>query len=303
MTHLEKVGFTMSTKLWILLVILSVLWGGSFFFAEIALRDISPFMLVTLRVGIAAVVLFLYIFITKQAQALDLKNWISLFVMGALNNVIPFTLIFWGQVYIESGLASILNATTPLFTVLLAHLMTQDEKMTSNKVVGVLIGFVGVIFLIGPVAYSGQKAQALGQIAVLFAAVSYAFAGIWGKRLRSIPAPVSSGGMLFGSTVIMLIVLLLKGESFELNISTSSWAAVLALAIFSTVIAYMIYFYILAQAGATNLLLVTFLIPVSALILGVVFLDETFTTNAIIGMLLIIISLISIDGRLFKKGK
>lgn len=291
----------MSANLWILLVILSVLWGGSFFFAEIALRDVSPFMLVTLRVGIACAVLFVYILISKQAQTLDLKTWMALYVMGALNNVIPFTLIFWGQVYIESGLASILNATTPLFTVLLAHLMTQDEKMTSNKVIGVLIGFVGVIFLIGPVAFSGQKAQALGQVAVLCAAVSYAFAGIWGKRLRTIPSAVSSGGMLFGSTVIMLIVLLLKGEPFELNISTPGWLAVLALAIFSTVIAYMIYFYILANAGATNLLLVTFLIPLSALILGVVFLNESFTVSAMIGMLLIIISLVSIDGRLFKK--
>ena len=290
----------MSVKLWVLLIILSVLWGGSFFFAEIALNNVSPFMLVTLRVAIASAVLFFYILITKQAQKLDMKTWMSLFVMGALNNVIPFTLIFWGQVHIESGLASILNATTPLFTVLLAHLMTQDEKLTSNKLIGVLIGFVGVMFLIGPVAFSGHKAQALGQIAVLFAAVSYAFAGIWGKRLRSLPSAVSSGGMLFGSTLIMLIVLLLKGESFELNISVSSWTAILALAIFSTVIAYMIYFYILTQAGATNLLLVTFLIPVSALVLGVVFLNETFTTNAIIGMSLIILSLISIDGRLIK---
>ncbi len=266
----------MSAKLWALLVILSVLWGGSFFLAEIALNDVSPYMLVTLRVGIAALVLLIYLLIMRQWQSISLKICLTLLVMGALNNVIPFTLIFWGQVYIESGLAAILNATTPLFTVLLAHLMTQDEKMSVNKIIGVIIGFIGVVFLIGPVALSGQKNQALGQIAVLGAAISYALAGIWGKRLRSVSAAVSSTGMLLGSTIIMIIFCLLKGESFALNFSSSSWAAIIGLAVLSTALAYIIYFYILAEAGATNLLLVTFLIPLSALILGVVFLNEFF---------------------------
>ncbi len=293
----------MSAKLWTLLVILSVLWGGSFFLAEIALEDFSPYMVVTLRVGIAALVLLFYLLIIRQWLSLNAKMWLSLFIMGALNNAIPFTLITWGQVYIESGLAAILNATTPLFTVLLAHFMTQDEKMSINKVIGVLTGFVGVVCLIGPVALSGQSELALGQLAVLVAAISYAFAGIWGKRLRSLPAAQSAAGMLLGSTVLMLIFCLVKQESFNLQASLPGWSAIIGLAILSSALAYLIYFYILAEAGATNLLLVTFLIPLSALILGVVFLNETFNINAIIGMVLIILSLVCIDGRLFRLRK
>ena len=292
----------MSAKLWILLVILSVLWGASFFLAEIALEDFSPYIVVTLRVGIAAVVLLFYLLFAKGWQPLSAQVWLNLLVMGAINNALPFTLITWGQVYIESGLAAILNATTPLFTVLLAHVMTQDEKMSANKLIGVLIGFIGVVCLIGPVALGGQRAAALGQVAVLIAAISYAFAGIWGKRLRSLPAAQSAAGMLLGSTLLMLIFCIAKGETFSLQASIPGWAAIIGLAVLSSALAYLIYFYILAEAGATNLLLVTFLIPLSALILGVVFLNETFTTNAIIGMILIIFSLVCIDGRLFGKA-
>ena len=292
----------MSAKLWTLLVILSVLWGGSFFLSEIALEDFSPYIVVTLRVGIAAVVLLFYLLFAKRWQSLSPQVWLNLLVMGAINNALPFTLITWGQVYIESGLAAILNATTPLFTVLLAHVMTQDEKMSANKLIGVLIGFIGVVCLIGPVALGGQRAVALGQVAVLIAAISYAFAGIWGKRLRSLPAAQSAAGMLLGSALLMLVFCIATGETFSLQASIPGWAAIIGLAVLSSALAYLIYFYILAEAGATNLLLVTFLIPVSALILGVVFLNETFTTNAIIGMILIIFSLVCIDGRLFGKS-
>ncbi len=292
----------MSAKLWALLVILSVLWGGSFFLAEIALEDFSPYMTVTLRVGIAALVLLLYLLIIRKWQSLGVKMWLILLVMGALNNAIPFTLITWGQVYIESGLAAILNATTPLFTVLLAHVMTQDEKMSVNKLIGVITGFIGVVCLIGPVALSGQRDVALGQAAVLVAAISYAFAGIWGKRLRRLPAAQSAAGMLLGSTVLMLVFCVAKGEVFTFQASIPGWASIISLAVLSSALAYLIYFYILAEAGTTNLLLVTFLIPLSALILGVVFLNETFTINAIIGMILIIFSLVCIDGRRFRKS-
>lgn len=291
----------MSLQNWILLIILSLLWGGSFFFVEVALADIPPFTLVFLRVSLAALALLAYLKLRGESIPLNLPLWSAFLVMGLLNNVFPFGMIVWGQTHITGSVASILNATTPIFTVLVAHWLTTDEKLTLNKLLGVIIGFAGVVVMMMPTLDQGVSLKSYGQLAVLGAALSYAFAGVWGKRFKSTPPLVNAAGMLVCATVIMLPALFLLENPFALSPSFASWLAVGALALLSTASAYILYFRILASAGATNLLLVTFLIPVSSMLLGMGILEERVETLGFYGMAVIFAGLILIDGRLIKR--
>lgn len=262
---------------WLLLLTLSVLWGGSFFFGEVALDELPPLTLVLGRVGLAAVALNLVVLATGHRMPGDAKLWGAFLVMSALNNFIPFTLIFWGQTEITSGLASILNATTPLWTVVLAHFLTRDERMSGNKLAGVAFGLVGVAVMIGPAALGGVGLNVLAQLAVLGAAISYGVAGIFGRRFKrpGVNPLVTATGQLTGTTVMMLPVALIADQPWTLpSLSLSTYGAVAGLALLCTAVAYVIYFRLLASAGATNLLLVTFLIPVSALVLGITILGK-----------------------------
>ncbi len=291
---------SMNGLTWGLLILLSVRWGGSFFFVELALRDLPTLTIVFTRVTLAALALHLYVLATGQRMPTDLKLWTAFFVMGLINNFIPFSLIVWGQVYIESGLASILNATTPIFAVLLAHFLTQDERMTSNKLAGVILGLAGVIVLIGPESLQGLGSNVWAQLAVISAGVSYAFAGIYGRRFKGVSTTFTATGMLTGSAVMMLPVALIFDRPWTLQPSTLSVVGIIALALLSTAAAYLIYFYILSKAGATNVLLVTLLIPASAILLGVVVLGEQLHWTAYTGMVLIFLGLLAVDGRLFR---
>ncbi len=282
---------------WGMLILLSIFWGGSFFFVEIALRDFQPFTLVFIRITIAAWVLLAVAFMRGLLLPSSLKTWAAYAVMGALNNAIPFSLIVWGQTHIDSGVASILNATTPIFTVLLAHLLTSDERLTKGKLIGVLVGFLGVFIMFKPELRDGFSWRGLGQVAVLGAAVSYSFAGIFGKRFKNMSPVVNSAGMLFCSSILMFPLAMLDGAFWLLRPSLESLSAVLAMALISTVMAYLLYFRILATAGATNVLLVTFLIPISALLLGVGILGEVIQVMEYFGMVFIFLGLMLIDGR------
>lgn len=282
---------------WGMLILLSIFWGGSFFFVEIALRDFQPFALVFIRITIAAWVLLAVAFMRGLRLPSSLKTWAAYAVMGALNNAIPFSLIVWGQTHIDSGVASILNATTPIFTVLLAHLLTSDERLTKGKLIGVLVGFLGVFIMFKPELRDGFSWRGLGQVAVLGAAVSYSFAGIFGKRFKNMSPVINSAGMLICSSILMFPLAILDGAFWLLRPSLESLFAVLGMALISTVIAYLLYFRILATAGATNVLLVTFLIPISALLLGVGLLDEVVKMMEYFGMGFIFLGLMLIDGR------
>ena len=286
---------------WFLLILLSILWGASFFFAKVALTDLGPFTIVLGRVGLAAIFLNGVVLASGHRMPTNRKLWRNFMIMGFLNNLLPFSLIFWGQTQIASGLAAILNATTPLWTVLLAHFFTADEKVTPNRFSGVLFGLFGVILIIGPEILQGLSVNFLAQMAIVAAAASYAFAGIFGKRFKHTPALVTATGQITGTTIMMIPVVLVVDKPWTLAMpSLATWGALLGLALLSTSIAYIIYFYILAKSGATNLLLVTFLIPVSALILGMVFLGERLAPLHFAGMTLIAIGLVAVDGRLLK---
>jgi drug/metabolite transporter (DMT)-like permease len=228
----------------------------------------------------------------------DRSSWAAFAGMGVLNNLIPFTLIFWGQTQIPSALAAILNATTPLWGVVFAHFLTRDERMRANRLGGVLLGFAGVVVMVGPAALGGMGAAGLAQLAVVAAAVSYAFAGIFGRRFKATPPMVTATGQVTTTTVMMLPVALLVDRPWDLPMpGVPSWGAVLGLALLSTALAYVIFFRILAAAGATNILLVTFLIPVSALVLGMLVLGERLDPGHFAGMALIALGLGAIDGR------
>jgi drug/metabolite transporter (DMT)-like permease len=284
---------------WLLLITLSLLWGGAFFCSEVALEEVRPFTLVLGRVGFAAIVLLGVVYLSGQRMPRGWVAWAPFLAMGALNNLIPFSLIVWGQTEITGGLASILNATTPLFTVLLAHFLTRDERITPSRLAGLALGIAGVVVMIGPAALRGLGVHLLAQIAVLGAALSYAFAGIYGRRFRGQPPLVTAAGQVSASTLMMLPIALLLDRPWTGPLpSVPAWAAILGIAILGTALAYILYFRILAAAGATNLLLVTFLIPVSAVLLGAAILGERLDPEHFSGMTLIGLGLAAIDGRL-----
>jgi drug/metabolite transporter (DMT)-like permease len=251
------------------------------------------------RVSLAALALNAVVLLGGQRMPADRGLWGAFFVMGLLNNVIPFSLIFWGQTQIASGLAAILNATTPLFTVLIAHVVTKDEKLSASRLFGVSTGVVGVAVMIGPGAFAGGSA--LAKIAVLGAALSYAFAAIWGRRFRGLPPVTTATGQLSASALVMAPVALLIDQPWSLAFPTPRvvWALI-ALALLSTAAGYIVYFALLARAGATNVLLVTLLIPPSALLLGAFFLAESVEPRDLAGLAFIAGGLVAIDGRPFR---
>jgi drug/metabolite transporter (DMT)-like permease len=291
----------MGLRVWIWLLSLSVLWGGSFFFGKVAIGELGPLTVVFARVALAALALDIVLIAARTNPFRRDAPWSAYFAMGFLNNVLPFSLIFWGQTHIASGLASILNATTPLFTLLVAHFLTQDEKIDPAKVAALLAGFAGVAVLIGP-GMLVDGASAWGELACLLAALSYALAGVYGRRFKILGiAPIeAAAGQVTASTVLILPIMLAVEQPWTLPAlpSLSVWAALVGLALLSTALAYILYFRILAAAGATILLLVSFLIPVTAVLLGAAVLGERLAPRHFAGMALIGAGLAIIDGRI-----
>jgi drug/metabolite transporter (DMT)-like permease len=288
---------------WGLLLLLSLLWGGSFLFGRIAVMEVPPLTLVLMRVMLAALTLAAVLAVARVALPTARAFWLAAVGMGLLNNVVPFSLIFYGQTQIGAGLASILNATTPLFTALVAHALTADEKLTPAKSGGLLLGFAGVITLLGPKAVAGLEASVVAMLACLSAALSYGFAAVFGRRFQRLGALPMQGafGQLAASSVMMLPLAAFADRFWTLPIpSLPVVGAVVALAVISTGFAYLIYFRLIAEAGSTNAALVTLLIPVSAVLMGVVVLGEKVTATQIGGMALIGFGLLVLDGRLVR---
>jgi drug/metabolite transporter (DMT)-like permease len=288
----------MSATDWLLLVFLSVLWGGSFYFAKIAVAEIPPLTLALGRVAIAAVVLAAVARIMVGPFPRNPAIWRQFAFMAALNNAIPFVLLFWGQIRISIGLASILNATSPLFGVLVAHVLTHDDRLNLNRIVGLVAGFVGVVVLIGPDLLHEIGADGWAELACLAAACSYAFGAVLTRRLRGMSPTLVASGQLAMSTVLLLpTALIFSSPSALLTASGPALGALLGLALLCSALAYLIYFRLIARAGATNALLATFLIPVSAIIMGVVLLGESVSSQQLAGMAAIFVGIAAIDGR------
>ncbi len=293
---------SITPRAWAELFLLATIWGGSFISNRIALNEVPVLTTVTFRVLGAAVLLWAYV----AARGLPLPRapriWASFLVMGLLNNALPFTLITWGQLTIPSGLAAIVNASTAIFGVVVASLAFRDETLTPQRLTGAILGVTGVATAIGLHTLTTLDLTSLPQLALVAAAVSYACAAVWARRtLGGLTPQVAAAGMLTGSTVIMLPLAALVDGVPQLAHSTAGWAALGYLAIISTAGAYLLYYRVLAMAGAGNLSLVTLLTAPVAITLGALMLGEALPARAFAGFALIAAGLLVIDGRLLRR--
>jgi drug/metabolite transporter (DMT)-like permease len=292
----------MTARQWGLLLALSVFWGGSFFFAAVALTGFPPLTVVLGRVGIAAVALAAACLMLGLGLPRGRQAWLACGGMGLLNNALPFSLIVAGQVFIPSGLAAVANAATPVFAVLAAHWLTADEKLTPNRLAGALTGLLGVAILAGPaLVLPGQGAELLGLGLCLLGCVSYGLAGVWSRRIRQAglaPLPAAAGQCV-ASTLIMLPLALAFDQPWALPAPpAAAVAALIGFGLVSTALAYALFYALVAGAGGTNAMLVTLLVPVTALLLGTLALGEVLAPRHLLGMAVIAAGLALIDGRL-----
>jgi drug/metabolite transporter (DMT)-like permease len=299
---IQQVNRPMNAREWGMLLLLALLWGCSFFFAAVALKELPTLTIVVLRVALAAATLCVILAVMRMPVPTDARAWWSFFQMAIINNVIPFSLLVWGQTRIASGVASILIATTPFFASVLAHFATNDEKLTVNRAIGVAFGVIGVAILLGgsTLTLSGDF---LGELAVIGAAIAYACSSVFARRFSAmgIEPLASATGLMTVSTIILLPVALIAEQPWTLAVpSAGVVVAVIGFALPSTAFAYLLYFRIVATAGATNLMLVTFLMPVTAILLGVALLGERLEPRHIAGMALIALGLAAIDGRAWR---
>jgi drug/metabolite transporter (DMT)-like permease len=291
----------MNGKDWLTLLALALIWGSAFFFIGVAVRHVSPLTYVWLRLTIAAAGMWIFLTVKGSTVQLPRQVWGSMLVLALLNNAIPFALFGWGQTHIASGLASILNATTPIWGVVVAHFLTHDERMSPRKIAGVLLGFGGVAMMIGPTLLTSLGANALAQLACVTAALLYALAAVWARRFRRMgisPMSVTTGQLTMGALVMLPVSMIVDHPWQHAFPPLSALAAIAALALLCSAFAYVLYFRLIDSAGATNALLVTLLVPPVAILLGWLFLSEHLAAQDFLGLALIALGLAAIDGRL-----
>lgn len=298
MSHAQK---TISPRAWAELLVLSLIWGASFLSIRVALDEIGPLTAVAHRTVWAMLILWAYVALRRLSVPRDPRIWGAFLVMGLLNNVIPFSLMAWGQLHISTGLTSILNAATAIFGVIAAAIFLADERLTLRKGVGVSIGFLGVATAIGLQSFRDFDLRSLGQLAVIGGTISYALAGVWARKmLGGLTPQVAAAGMLTGASLITLPAAWLVEGPIRLDLAPRTWIAIGYYAVVATALAYMLYYRVLAMAGSGNLMLCTLLVAPCAIVLGAVVLDEALTTQAYVGFGLLALGLLILDGRLFK---
>jgi drug/metabolite transporter (DMT)-like permease len=286
---------------WATLLALAVIWGGAFLCISVAVQSVPPLTYVWLRLTVAAAGLWLFLAWRRQKAGLPRSVWGAMLVLALLNNILPFVLFGWGQTHIASGLASILNATTPIWGVIVAHIFTSDERLTPRKLVGILLGFGGVALMIGPDLLTSIGNNVLAQLACVIAGLLYALAGVWARRFRKqgvAPISVATGQLTVGALVMLPVALLFDRPWEQAFPPLPAIGAIVTLALLCTAFAYILYFRLIDSAGATNALLVTLLVPPVAIVLGWLILGEVIGPRDFAGMGLIALGLAAIDGRL-----
>lgn len=287
-----------SSFAWMLLALLGLIWGGSFLSIRVALDEVGFLTSVAHRTGWAMVLLWLYVWLRGLPVPFERRIWGGFLGMGLLNNAIPFSLMAWGQLTIETGLTSILNAATAIFGVIIAAIFFADEQLSARKMIGVTLGFLGVATAIGLEHLLAFDPRSLAQLAVIGGTISYAFAGVWAKKMLSGLAPeVAAAGMLTGSTLIMLPAAWIVEGPITLGLEPITWLAIAYYVVIATALAYLLYYRILAIAGSGNLMLVTLLVPPVAILLGALVLGEELQARAYWGFLLLALGLVILDGR------
>lgn len=288
---------SLSAQAWFELILLSLIWGASFLSVRIALDEVGPLTSVAHRVGWAMIILWAYVLIRGLSIPRSPAIWVGFLGMGFLNNVIPFSLMAWGQLHIESGLTSILNAATAVFGVIAAAIFFADERLTFRRALGVSLGFAGVVTAIGFDALATFDLRSMGQIAVVAGTVSYALAGVWArKRLTGLSPQVAAAGMLTGSSIVMIPLAWFVEGPMTLNLAPVTWAAIAYYAIIATALAYLLYYRVLAMAGSGNLMLCTLLVAPVAIVLGALVLDEALPARAYAGFLILATGLLILSG-------
>jgi drug/metabolite transporter (DMT)-like permease len=280
---------------------LALIWGGSFLSVHVALEEIGPLTSVAHRTGWAMLILWAYVLIRRLPLPTDRRVWAAFLVMGLLNNAIPFSLMAWGQLHIETGLTSILNAATAIFGVSAAALFLADERLTARKAIGVGIGFLGVSTAIGLNASKDFDIRSLGQLAVIGGTISYALAAVWARKtLGHLKPQVAAAGMLTGASLISLPAAWIIEGPITLSLQPQTCAAITYYAVVATAIAYILYYRVLALAGSGNAMLVTLLVAPVAIVLGAIVLGEALPLRAYIGFAILALGLLILDGRLVK---
>lgn len=288
---------TLSARAWAELLLLGLIWGGSFLSIRLALNEVPVVTSVLHRTIWAMLALWIVVGAMRLKVPNDPRIWGAFLVMGLLNNVIPFGLMAWGQLHIETGLTSILNAATAIFGVIVAALVFADERLTTRKAVGVLLGFLGVATAIGLEQFRHFDLRNLAQLAVIAGTVSYALAGAWARRmLGGLPPQVAAVGMLTGSTLVLLPSALWIDGALHWDLMPITWGAIGYYALVATAGAYLLYYRVLAMAGSGNLMLVTLVIPPIAILLGALVLDEALAPRAFLGFAILATGLMILNG-------
>lgn len=292
----QTTQMTISPRAWMELMALSLIWGASFLSIRVALDEIGPLTAVAHRVGWAVLILWAYVLIRRLPIPKDPNIWFAFLGMGLLNNVIPFSLMAWGQLHIETGLTSILNAATAIFGVIAAAIFFADERLTLRRAIGVSLGFFGVATAIGLSALTEFDVRSLGQLAVIGGTISYALAGVWARKmLKGLAPQVAAAGMLTGSSLIMIPLAWIVEGPIRLDLTIQTWTAISYYAIIATAVAYLLYYRVLAMAGAGNLMLCTLIVAPVAIILGAVVLDEALPIRAYFGFALLAAGLLILN--------
>ncbi|WP_298433228.1 DMT family transporter [uncultured Jannaschia sp.] len=292
-----------TSRVWAEMALLGLIWGGSFLAIRTALDEIPFVTSVAFRVGLAALVLWVWVLVRRLPLPRDPRIWASLLVMGLLNNVLPFLLMAWGQLHIETGLTSILNAGTAIFGVLAAAIFLADERLTARRALGVCTGFLGVATAIGLHNLAAFDLRSLAQLAVVGGTVCYALAGVWARlRLKGLAPQVQAAGMLTGSTLLMIPAALWI-DGVVIPSQADTWLAILYYAVVATALAYLLYFRILAAAGSGNTMLVTLLVAPVAIVLGALVRDEVLAPSVYLGFALLALGLVILDGRLLRRRR
>ncbi len=293
---------SLSSRAWAELLLLGLIWGGVFLATRIALDEIPVLTSIAHRTFWAALVLWLFVLIRKLKFSVTARTCGALLIMGLLNNIVPFGLLNWSQLTIESGLVSIFNATTAIFGVVVAAMFFADEKLSARKGVGVALGFLGVLTAIGFSNLMSFNLRSIAQLAAVTATLSYAFAGVWARKtLGHLPPLVAAAGMLTASSLIAIPAAWIIDGPIRFDLQPVTWAAIAYYAVIATALAYLLYYRVLAMAGSGNLMLVTLIIPPFAILLGALVRGETLEPQAFAGFALLALGLAIIDGRILKR--
>lgn len=288
----------MKTKDWLAFILLGAVWGSSFLWIKIAVQEIGPILLVALRLLFGILALLVVVAYSRPKWPRQRRVWINLAMLGLINNALPYALISWGEQYIDSGVAAVLNSTTPLFTMIVAHIFLTDDRMTRQRVLSLLMGFAGIVALFSRDLFSGPRGSLLGQMAVLLASISYAFASVFARRTtKDVSLVIRALVPLLGADLLMWTLVPVFESPVSLPQLPLTWFSIVWLGVLGVAVAFLLYFYLLHSVGPTRTVLVTYIFPLVGVALGVIFLNERLDWQLLAGTMLIIASVVMVNTR------